>query len=208
MTPSEMLLSAASVLSSTQNRYSLHIPACNAVIDVESLNGTETLSANYQYDVLFTSPDKDISPEKMLRKAVTLTMRTGSLLEPDSQKIVHGYITDFRRLTGSADQVSYLIIIEPRFALLDKQFRSHRFFVNKSVPEVVSQILDEHGFQGWEYEFSLKHDYPKREQINQYHESDLKFVQRLLHKMFNVYSKKLFNAYYKSIQCVFKNCSP
>ncbi|WP_202404630.1 type VI secretion system Vgr family protein [Pantoea sp. Seng] len=180
MTPSEMLLSAASVLSSTQNRYSLHIPACNAVIDVESLNGTEALSANYQYDVLFTSPDKDISPEKTLRKAVTLTMRTGSLLEPDSQKIVHGYITDFRRLTGSADQVSYLIIIEPRFALLDKQFRSHRFFVNKSVPEVVSQILDEHGFQGWEYEFSLKHGYPKREQINQYQESDLKFVQRLL----------------------------
>lgn len=180
MTPSEMLLSAASVLSSTQNRYSLHIPACNSVIDVESLNGSEALSANYQYDVLFTSADKDISPEKMLRKVVTLTMRTGSLLEPESQKIVHGYITDFRRLTGSADQVSYLIIIEPRFALLDKQYRSHRFFVNKSVPEVVSQILDEHGFQGWEYEFSLKHDYPRREQINQYQESDLKFVQRLL----------------------------
>jgi type VI secretion system secreted protein VgrG len=175
-----MLLSAASVLSSTLNRYSLHIPACNSVIDVESLNGTEALSANYHYDVLFTSPDKDISPEQMLRKAVTLTMGTGSLLEPESQKIVHGYITDFRRLTGSADQVSYLIIIEPRFSLLDKQFRSHRFFVNKSVPEVVSQILAEHGFQGWEYEFSLKHDYPKREQINQYHESDLKFVQRLL----------------------------
>lgn len=180
MTPSEMLLSAASVLSSTQNRYSLHIPACNAVIDVESLNGTEALSANYHYDVLFTSPDKDILPEQMLRKSVTLTMGTGSLLEPESQKVVHGYITDFRRLTGSADQVSYLIIIEPRFALLDKQFRSHRFFVNKSVPEVVSQILDEHGFQGWEYEFSLKHGYPKREQINQYQESDLKFVQRLL----------------------------
>ncbi len=180
MTPSEMLLSAASVLSSTLNRYSLQIPACSSVIDVESLNGTAALSANYHYDVLFTSPDKDISPEQMLRKAVTLTMGTGSLPEFKSQKIVHGYITDFRRLTGSADQVSYLIVIEPRFSLLDKQYRSHRFFVNKSVPEVVSQILDEHGFQGWEYEFSLKHDYPKREQINQYQESDLKFVQRLL----------------------------
>ena len=180
MTPSEMLLSASSVLSSTLNRYSLQIPACNSVIDVESLNGTEALSANYHYDVLFTSPDKDISPEQMLRKSVTLTMGTGSLLEPESQKVVHGFITDFRRLTGSADQVSYLIIIEPRFALLDKQYRSHRFFVNKSVPEVVGQILDEHGFQGWEYEFSLKHDYPKRDQINQYQESDLKFIQRLL----------------------------
>ncbi|ORM62292.1 type IV secretion protein Rhs, partial [Pantoea rodasii] len=180
MTPSEMLLSASSVLSSTLNRYSLQIPACNSVIDVESLNGTEALSANYHYDVLFTSPDKDISPEQMLRKSVTLTMGTGSLLEPESQKVVHGFITDFRRLTGSADQVSYLIIIEPRFALLDKQYRSHRFFVNKSVPEVVGQILDEHGFQGWEYEFSLKHNYPRRDQINQYQESDLKFIQRLL----------------------------
>ncbi|WP_033849812.1 DUF2345 domain-containing protein, partial [Yersinia wautersii] len=59
-------------------------------------------------------------------------------------------------------------------------FRTHRFFVNKSVPDVVEQILTEHGLKGWEYEFSLKKAYPKREQINQYQESDLKFIQRLL----------------------------
>ncbi|NIG18266.1 type VI secretion system tip protein VgrG [Pantoea sp. Al-1710] len=180
MIPTDLLQRAASAVSSTLNRYSLLIPSCPSPLDVENLTGMEALSENYLYSVMFTSPDKDITPEQMLRKAVTLTMGTGSLLELKSQKIVHGYITDFRRLTGSADQVSYLVIIEPRFSLLDKQFRSHRFFVNKSVPEVVSQILDEHGFQGWEYEFSLKHDYPKREQINQYQESDLKFIQRLL----------------------------
>ena len=183
MTQSDMLPTTGTVLSSTLNRYSLQISACDSVIDVENLNGTEALSANYQYDVLFTSPDRDISSAQMLCKAVTLTMGTGSLLKPESQKIVHGYITDFHRLTGSTDQVTYLIVIEPRFSLLDKQYRSHRFFVNKSVPEVVSQILDEHGFKGWEYEFSLKHDYPKREQINQYQESDLRFVQRLLSEL-------------------------
>ncbi|NIG17515.1 type VI secretion system tip protein VgrG [Pantoea sp. Al-1710] len=180
MIPSGLIEKTASVISSTLNRYSLLIPACNSPIDVENLTGMEALSENYLYSVMFTSPDNDISPDRMLRKAVTLIMGIGPLQKFESQKIVHGYITDFRRLTGSADQVSYLVIIEPRFSLLDKQFRSHRFFVNKSVPEVVSQILDEHGFQGWEYEFSLKHDYPKREQINQYQESDLKFVQRLL----------------------------
>ncbi|AIR86452.1 type VI secretion system Vgr family protein [Pantoea rwandensis] len=180
MTPSGLIEKTASAISSTLNRYSLLIPACNSPIDVENITGVEALSENYLYSVMFTSPDKDISPDRMLRKAVTLTMGIGPLQKFESQKIVHGYITDFRRLTGSADQVSYLIIIEPRFALLDKQYRTHRFFVNKSVPEVVSQILDEHGFHGWEYEFSLKHDYPRREQINQYQESDLKFVQRLL----------------------------
>ncbi|KGT93073.1 type IV secretion protein Rhs [Enterobacter cancerogenus] len=180
MLPSGLIEKTASVISSTLNRYSLLIPACNSPIDVENLTGMEALSENYLYSVMFTSPDNDISPDRMLRKAVTLIMGIGPLQKFESQKVVHGYITDFRRLTGSADQVSYLIVIEPRFALLDKQFRSHRFFVNKSVPEVVSQILDEHGFQGWEYEFGLKHDYPKREQINQYQESDLKFIQRLL----------------------------
>ncbi|KJV44243.1 type IV secretion protein Rhs, partial [Pantoea sp. BL1] len=180
MIPSGLIEKTASAISSTLNRYSLLIPACNSPIDVENLTGVEALSENYLYSVMFTSPDNDISPDRMLRKAVTLTMGIGPLQKFESQKIVHGYITDFRRLTGSADQVSYLIIIEPRFALLDKQYRTHRFFVNKSVPEVVSQILDEHGFHGWEYEFSLKHDYPRREQINQYQESDLKFVQRLV----------------------------
>ncbi len=180
MIPTDLLQRAASAVSSTLNRYSLLIPSCVSPVDVENLTGTEGMSENYLYSVMFTSPDKDIQPEQMLRKTVTLTMRTGLLPESESYKVVHGYITDFRRLTGSADQVSYLIVIEPRFSLLDKQYRSHRFFVNKSVPEVVSQILDEHGFQGWEYEFSLKHDYPKREQINQYQESDLQFIRRLL----------------------------
>ncbi len=180
MIPTDLLQRAASAVSSTLNRYSLLIPSCVSPVDVENLTGTEGMSENYLYSVMFTSPDKDIQPEQMLRKTVTLTMRTGLLPESESYKVVHGYITDFRRLTGSADQVSYLIVIEPRFSLLDKQYHSHRFFVNKSVPEVVSQILDEHGFQGWEYEFSLKHDYPKREQINQYHESDLQFIRRLL----------------------------
>jgi len=180
MNITDLLQGAPSLINGTLNRYKLSIPSCSSSIDVENFNGTEALSENYHYDVLFTSPDKDITAAQMLRKPATLTMGTGELMVLSGQKMVHGYITDFHRLTGSADQVTYLVVIEPRLALLDKQYRSHRFFVNKSVPEVVSQILDEHGFQGWEYEFSLKHEYPKREQINQYQESDLQFIRRLL----------------------------
>ncbi|EHS4494873.1 type VI secretion system tip protein VgrG, partial [Escherichia coli] len=72
------------------------------------------------------------------------------------------------------------VILEPFIKLLDRQHRSHRFFVNKSVPEVVTEVLQEHGLKGWEFEFRLKKTYPKREQINQYQESDLQFIQRLL----------------------------
>ena len=96
------------------------------------------------------------------------------------QKVVHGVVTHFKRISGSRDQATYQIIIEPFLSLLRKQFRTHRFFVNKSVPEVVTEVLQEHGLKGWEYEFTLKSDYPKREQINQYKESDLAFIERLL----------------------------
>ncbi|MFI8415941.1 DUF2345 domain-containing protein [Serratia sp. NPDC078593] len=115
-----------------------------------------------------------------LTKPATLSMGTGALVNPIEGKTVHGVVTNFRRCNGSRDQTTYQIIIEPFLALLDKQFRTHRFFVNKSVPEVVEQVLQDHGLKGWEYEFNLKMDYPKREQINQYQESDLAFIERLL----------------------------
>lgn len=66
------------------------------------------------------------------------------------------------------------------FALLRHEIRSHRFFINQSIPEVVEQILREHNFKGWEFEFTLQQTYPKREQINQINESDKQFIERLL----------------------------
>ncbi|MCE0811471.1 type VI secretion system Vgr family protein [Buttiauxella sp. S04-F03] len=172
--------SISEMIGTTLNRYSLNVPSCPYTLDVESFEGLEQMSELYHYTIRFTSPHPDLTTEMMLNKTVTLSMGVGDLFNPFVGKVVHGVVTNFRRLNGSRDQVKYAIIIEPFLALLDKQFRTHRFFVNKSVPDVVAQILDEHGLKGWEYEFSLKQSYPTREQINQYQESDLAFIQRLL----------------------------
>ncbi|MBT1714973.1 type VI secretion system tip protein VgrG [Enterobacter dykesii] len=162
------------------NRYKLDIPSCPYPLDVERFDGLEQMSDLYHYTIRFTSSHPDLTAEMMLSKTATLSMGVGKLLDSVVGKIVHGVVTNFRRLAGSRDQVTYEIILEPFISLLDKQFRTHRFFVNKSVPEVVEQILGEHGLKGWEYEFKLKQTYPKREQINQYQESDLAFIERLL----------------------------
>ncbi|ENY0882235.1 type VI secretion system Vgr family protein [Enterobacter hormaechei] len=164
----------------TLNRYRLDIPSCPSPLDVEDFSGIEGLSRIYRYDIIFTSTDKHLDAAWFLCKPATLTMGGGLLESPTEQKKVHGVITHFRRISGSADQTQYLITLKPFLFLLDKQHRSHRFFVNKSVPEVVEQVLQEHNLHGWEHEFNLKQSYPKREQINQYQESDLAFIQRLL----------------------------
>ncbi|HHZ4165183.1 TPA: type VI secretion system Vgr family protein [Escherichia coli] len=170
-------------ISASLNRYHLIIPSCPSPLDVEHFSGREEMSQTYYYIINFTSTDNDLDAGLLLRKSATFTMGTGGLKEQVSQKVVHGVITDFRRISGSADQAKYQVILEPFIKLLDRQHRSHRFFVNKSVPEVVTEVLQEHGLKGWEFEFRLKKTYPKREQINQYQESDLQFIQRLLAEM-------------------------
>lgn len=166
--------------NTTLNRYQLNIPSCHSSLDVEDFCGTESLSQLYRYDISFTSVDKNIDAGEILSKPATLTMGAGMLTMLTVQKIVHGVVTRFERINSSADQAEYMITLEPFLSLLGKQFRTHRFFVNKSVPEVVTEVLQEHGLKGWEYEFTLKADYPKREQINQYQENDLAFIERLL----------------------------
>ncbi|WP_428943310.1 type VI secretion system Vgr family protein [Pantoea sp. FN060301] len=168
------------------NRYHLSIQGCDALTDVEDFQGQESLSELYRYRIRFTSPNPDIPAVQALRKSTIFTMRTlpetilGTLQPPVTIKTVHGVVTAFRRLKSSPDQTLYELDLEPFLALLRRQVRSHRFFVDRSVPEVVEQVLKEHGLKGWEYEFRLKADYPQREQINQYQESDLAFVERLL----------------------------
>ncbi|HGY5078562.1 TPA: type VI secretion system Vgr family protein [Citrobacter gillenii] len=162
------------------NRYSLTISSCPYELDVERFEGLEQLSVLYHYSVRFTCGTSELTADMFLNQPVLLTMKGGELLSARPVKFVHGVVTHFRRLAGSRDQVSHEIIVEPYLSLLDKQFRTHRFFVNKSVPEVVGEILQEHALRGWEYEFTLTQSYPKREQINQYQESDLAFIERLL----------------------------
>ncbi|HEF0124193.1 TPA: type VI secretion system tip protein VgrG [Citrobacter youngae] len=164
----------------TLNRYSLSVSSCPHELDVERFEGLEQLSVRYHYSVRFTCSASELTAGMFLNQPALLTMKGGELLHALPVKFVHGVVTHFRRLTGSRDQVSHEIIIEPYLSLLDKQFRTHRFFINKSVPEVVSEILQEHALHGWEYDFTLTQSYPKREQINQYQESDLAFIERLL----------------------------
>lgn len=143
-------------ISASLNRYHLIIPSCPSPLDVEHFSGREEMSQTYYYIINFTSTDNDLDAGLLLRKSATFTMGTGGLKEQVSQKVVHGVITDFRRISGSADQAKYQVILEPFIKLLDRQHRSHRFFVNKSVPEVVTEVLQEHGLKGWEFEFRLK----------------------------------------------------
>ncbi|MTC21939.1 MULTISPECIES: type VI secretion system Vgr family protein [unclassified Providencia] len=180
------LLDTAKNLLQGQNRYRLEVQGCSDLLDVEHFTGREAASDTYRYQITFTCSAQDLSAQQLLRRNASLTFSApinnlmGLSTQPSIAKRVHGVVTDFRRLSGSADEARYQLVIEPFFALLRHQIRSHRFFINQSIPDVVEQILREHNFKGWEFEFHLEKEYPKREQINQINESDRQFIERLL----------------------------
>ena len=173
-------------LSGALNRYSLTVEGGAAALDVESFSGEEFLSRGYRYVITFTSRDSDISPQQMLLKNATFSFNlpgtelAGFSLPAAEPRAVHGVVTQFQRLSSSVDETRYQATLEPRLALLGNASRP-AIFQNQSVPEIVEQVLrDTHQFEGWQFDFRLRNRYPRREQVMQWQESDLAFIERLL----------------------------
>jgi type VI secretion system secreted protein VgrG len=171
------------------SRHTLTVRNLDAALDVLAFKGTEGLSQLFNYVVEFTNADGDIAAEKMLGQNACFSLHAAPQKLPflglpapvvKPLRTLHGVVTGFKRLPSSVDQGRYEITLEPHLALLGrgKQFRIYQ---HQSVPEIVESILrSRHGFEGQDFLFDLKRDYPKREQVMQYGESDLGFITRLL----------------------------
>jgi len=171
------------------SRHKLWVRDVDASLDVLIFEGEEQLSRPFKYLIEFTSAQHDIDAEKILGKDASFSLHAVpkklSFLGLEPPKVMPlrtltGVITGFKRLAGSNDEARYEITLEPRLALLGrgKQFRIYQ---HQSVPQIVESILrDRHDFEGQDFYFQLARDYPRREQVMQYGESDLKFISRLL----------------------------
>ncbi|MCT8349628.1 type VI secretion system tip protein VgrG [Photorhabdus temperata] len=160
------------------SRYQLEVRRCDAVLDVFSFTGEEHLCAPYHYTIDFTSTTRDIDPVVMLKQSATFTLQAPD--NPGQVRKVHGVITRFNRISTSRDETHYQVCLEPCLALL-RHTRRCAIYQNQSVPDIVEKILRErHAFRGQDFLFTLSQDYPKRELVVQWQESDLDFVHRIL----------------------------
>lgn len=186
---SDSLTSLSGQLS--HNNYSLSVDGSDALssISVVSIKGQERLNEPWQYQIDFTSEDKQISIASMLSQAASLTFHPNqsslqvtqirSLDNVAKTRKLYGIITEFSLVSISEDEARYRIKLEPRMALLANHHQS-AIFQNKSIIDVVDEVLRNHDFIGIDFRFELKESYPVREFITQWQESDLNFVQRLL----------------------------
>ncbi|EMG2022506.1 TPA: type VI secretion system Vgr family protein [Klebsiella pneumoniae] len=164
-----------------QSRYRINVHGCTEFLDVLRYSAVESLSQPWRYDVAVTCSSADIACDTLLLKPASFTFMTpvfdGTPALP--VRTVYGVVESFRRISTSNDDTCYAMTIVPRIALLDYT-KGSEIYLNQSVTEVVEKVLRKHGLEGPDFEFRLSREYPSRELITQWRETDLEFIQRLL----------------------------
>ena len=186
----ERLVNGLSTVS--HNRYTLSVDDLLSPISILNVEGEELLNQPWHYVITFTSSDKALSIDAVLNQPTSftfnpvshnaLTTALSSLCAMTSQsqsRICYGIITAFNQLSFNKDETYYSVVLSSRLALLSLN-RNSTIFQNQSVVSVVEEVLRNHGFTGVDYRLMLKENYPAREFITQWQESDLEFIQRLL----------------------------
>ncbi|HCP7905910.1 TPA: type VI secretion system Vgr family protein, partial [Escherichia coli] len=166
---------------SGQSRYRVHVHECSHFLDVLRYSAVESLSQPWRYDVVVTCSSADIACDALLLKPASFTFQTpvsdGTPALPI--RTVFGVVESFRRIFASNDETRYALTIVPRIALLNYT-KGSEIYLNQSVTEVVEQVLRKHGLEGQDFEFRLSREYPPRELITRWRETDLEFIRRLL----------------------------
>lgn len=169
----------------THSHHLLSVKDCPSTTDVLAFTGSDALSVPFSYRIEFTSDDHAIGREMMLMKPASLTLQAPvdqgfGIRMQQPVRVIQGVVSGFERLGTSKDETHYALTLQPRLALLS---RSHQnaIYQDMSVPQIVEKILRErHGLRGQDFLFSLSKEYPRREQVMQYGEDDLRFITRLL----------------------------
>ncbi len=145
----------------------------NTGLQVLAFEGKETISKPYQFEVTLVNKNIRFDITKLLSRPAYLAFT------PDQKNGIHGSILSVQRGAIGNDYAEYKIIISPNFSHLEKR-TNQRIFQHKTVPQIISQILNEYGItEGNQHEFRLKEEYPERNYCVQYDETDAYFIQRL-----------------------------
>ncbi|WP_425117657.1 contractile injection system protein, VgrG/Pvc8 family, partial [Burkholderia anthina] len=148
--------------------YSLDIkgaPAA-ALADVYAFDGVCGIGEPTRYTIRFTHPRHDLSRSEFLNRIGAFVIQPpprDRWSQPESARRVQGVVTGFALTATNRDQSMYEIVLESRLALL-RNAPQCRFFLDKTFPEIIEQVLREHEFNQIfaRFEFQLHRTYRKR----------------------------------------------
>lgn len=134
----------------------------------------EELGRLFEIQLELLSLDANIRLDDILGKNVTI-----KIAFPDGrERFFNGFVTQFSQIAENRDRYfCYEAVLRPALWFLDHT-TDCKIFQQKSIPDIVKIILDEHGIS--DVTRSLQSNYPQLEYCVQYSESDFNFISRLL----------------------------
>jgi type VI secretion system secreted protein VgrG len=139
--------------------------------EVLAFTGSEAISEPFVFDVDLLNDDPTLDLASLLYRSAFLHFG------PRGQG-VHGQLLGLVQLGHGGEPRLCRVRLGPRLACLGQRF-NQRIFSDRSVPQILAQVLKDHGIAGKDRRFDLSGDYPPRDFCTQYRESDLQFLQRL-----------------------------
>ena len=159
------------------------------VVDFEA---HECISKPFQVDLTLAS-EEEIQFENAVGKPGTLTIAG----EPEERHF-QGLVARFMQIAMKGRFYLYQARLVPQIWLLTLR-QDCRIFQQKSVPDIVREVLVDAGVTSDLFEFRLQGSYAQREYCVQYRESDLDFISRLLEEEGIFYFFEHTNSQHKMI---------
>jgi len=142
---------------------------------VES-KGTEGISRLYEFDITLASDDPEIDLKGVLQNPATLTIKS-----EDQDFPLHGILGQFEQLHEVKGHYFYRALLVPRLWQADL-YRENQLFLDKTVPDIIEEILKQAGLTTQDFELKLTKNYPQWEYICQYRETDFDFISRWMER--------------------------
>lgn len=160
------------MLDANQAHISLVIEGLETQLQVLEFAGREAISEPYFFEITLVDERPDLDLEDLLNRPAFL--RFGQ-----DGAGVHGLIQQAGQGDSGKRLTRYHLTLVPRLANLQHAY-NQRIFQHLTVPQIVAQILEEHGILADAYSFQTGPTvYPARDYCVQYDESDLYVIQRL-----------------------------
>ncbi|NIM32563.1 MAG: type VI secretion system tip protein VgrG [Pseudomonas stutzeri] len=155
-----------------QAHFTLSLEGVEHDFKVLEFRGREAISQPYRFDLELVSERPDLDLESLLHCPAFLAFA------PDGSGF-HGLVHQAAQGESGKRLTRYRLTLVPQLAYLAHR-TNQRIFQHLTVPQIIAQVLEEHGIQADAYRFGLGPVvYPPREYCVQYDETDLHLIQRL-----------------------------
>ncbi|MGD8377137.1 MAG: type VI secretion system tip protein TssI/VgrG [Acidobacteriota bacterium] len=139
------------------------------------MRGTEELGRMFTYEVDLLSEDTGIKLEDVLARTMTLRI---DLME-GGKRHFNGFVTRFTQVGQRGRYGLYRAVLRPWLWFLTRT-ADCRIFQGKTVPEILREVAQEHGFS--DAQSKLSGEYRRWTYCVQYRETDFEFISRLLER--------------------------